>query len=405
MAYKKHEWKARTGTGLNKFRDQNGNIYEFEAAPDEVTQPGTPFSADWMNEMEEGIAAAGITPLVSNAASGATNIVITENAPEAVAANDNYRILFNNAPGAGAKLQLGSTGLYPILNNYTGAPIVSGDIPAGYTADIVFDGTNYILLNALVVSGTPTGYAFFTQNGTFTVPNFVTAIKVSACAAGVGRYAGEYLIDQVYNVTPGQIIELTIGAGNTVIGELATLIAGTVSAAVPTTKLGYAAGYNGGDHTHSYGGQGGFGGAFGYGGGGGGANAGGTSTITGGCSGAGIGGSGAKNSTSASPAIGGGTTGGDGTGIYNKIGYAKGGDAKSGKVIYPGAIIETGNGGGGGSIYGGGGGGNMGGGGGGAGGYGAGAGQNGGIASSGAPNLYGTPSHGMVLIEWGGTVA
>lgn len=60
MAYKKHEWKARQGTGLNKFRDQNGNIYEFEAAPDEVTQPGTPFSAEWMNEMEEGIAAAGI---------------------------------------------------------------------------------------------------------------------------------------------------------------------------------------------------------------------------------------------------------------------------------------------------------------------------------------------------------
>lgn len=402
MAYKKHEWQARQGTGLNKFRDQNGNIYEFETAPDEVTQPGTPFSADWMNEMEDGIAAAGITPLVSTAASGATNIVITENAPETVAANDNYRILFNNAPGAGAKLQLGSTGLYPILNNYTGASIVSGDIPAGYTADIVFDGTSYILLNALVVSGTPTGYAFFTQDGTFTVPNFVTAIKVSACAAGVGRYAGEYLIDQIYNVSPGQIIELTVGAGNTVIGELDTLIAGTVSTAAPTTKLGYAAGYDGGDGYHTTStnyGKKGYGGAFGYGGGGGGYVVGSmvtTQYLAAGGGGAGIGGAGGSSSGGGA---GGGSTGGSG-------GSKNGGDglnATSGKLIYTGKS-DKGTTGGDGSIYGAGGGGGCNsslspGGGGAAGGYGAGGGT---IYGS---DVTGDPSHGMVLIEWGGTVA
>lgn len=421
MAYKKHEWKARQGVGLNKFRDQNGVLYEFESAPDEVTEPGTPFSAEWMNEMEDGIAAAGITPLVSNAASGATNIVITENAPETVAANDNYRILFNNAPGAGAKLQLGSTGLYPILNNYTGAPIVSGDIPAGYTADIVFDGANYILLNALVVSGTPTGYAFFTQDGSFTVPNFVTAIKVSACAAGVGRYAGEYLIDQIYNVTPGQTLELTVGAGNTVIGALATLIAGTVASSQPTTKLGYAAGYNGGNaYTLVYGGYGGFGGAFGYGGGGGG----GTHLYSAAGGGAGIGGEGG-NCSASEGGTGGGTTGGAGADRYGIAGIANGKNALSGKLIYKGAIASNTNGGNGGdgSIYGAGGGGNgqkitgnpgenNSGGGGAAGGYGAGAGQNGGghqesVGDGGGyfSDVYGQPSSGMVLIEWGGTVA
>lgn len=398
MAYKKHEWKARQGVGLNKFRDQNGVLYEFESAPDEVTEPGTPFSSDWMNEMEEGIAAAGITPLVSTAASGATNIVITENAPETVAANDNYRILFNNAPGAGAKLQLGSTGLYPILNNYTGAPIVSGDIPSGYTADIVFDGTSYILLNALVVSGTPTGYAFFTQDGTFTVPNFVNAIKVSACAAGVGRYAGEYLIDQIYNVTPGQTLELTIGAGNTVIGELATLIAGTVASAQPTTKLGYAAGYNGGNGRMTNGSIYGCGGAFGYGGGSGAGNSG-SSTSSAGGGGAGIGGAGGTSS-SANGGSGGGSTGGSGA---DNSSLANGKDAKSGKLIYLGGTIG-GSKGGNGSIYGAGGGGSRynnsaAGGGGAAGGYGAGCGGNG----DGTYNA--DPSHGMVLIEWGGTVA
>lgn len=394
MAYKKHEWQARTGTGLNKFRDQNGNIYEFEAAPDEVTQPGTPFSAEWMNEMEEGIAAAGITPLVSTAASGATNIVITENAPETVAANDNYRIFFANEVGAKATLNLGNTGAHPLLNNYTGAPIVSGDIPAGYTADIVFDGTNYILLNALVVSGTPTGYAFFTQDGTFTVPNFVNAIKVSACAAGAGRYAGEYLIDQVYNVSPGDIIELTIGAGNTVIGELATLIAGTVASSQPTTKLGYAAGYNGGNGRSLA--NGGYGGAFGYGGGG--ATASNTAYGYGGGGGAGIGGNGGAGTTSSGS--GGGSTGGAG----GSASSPNGGDAKNGRLIYIGSTLNDVKGGDG-SIYGGGGGGGKKeavmtpGGGGAAGGYGAGCGGNGdGTYTADA-------SHGMVLIEWGGTVA
>lgn len=60
MAYNKHTWVARQGVGLNKFTDQNGNRYEFTPSPDEVTQPGTPFSAEWMNEMEEQLAKAAV---------------------------------------------------------------------------------------------------------------------------------------------------------------------------------------------------------------------------------------------------------------------------------------------------------------------------------------------------------
>lgn len=60
MAYNKHTWAAREGKGLNKFTDQNGKVYEFTPTPDEVTQPGTPFSAQWMNEMEEQLAKAAV---------------------------------------------------------------------------------------------------------------------------------------------------------------------------------------------------------------------------------------------------------------------------------------------------------------------------------------------------------
>jgi hypothetical protein len=51
---------ARQGIGLNKFTDQNGVKYEFTPSPDEVTQPGTPFSAEWMNEMEEQLEKAAV---------------------------------------------------------------------------------------------------------------------------------------------------------------------------------------------------------------------------------------------------------------------------------------------------------------------------------------------------------
>ena len=319
--------------------------------------------------------------------------------PSTLKAGDRFSVHFTDALKAGASLNINDTGAKVIVNNYTGNLITLGDVPEDYTGDVVYDGAQYLLLNPLVVSGTPTGYAFFTNDGSFTVPNFVNAIKVSACAAGVGRYAGEYIVDQIYSVTPGQMIELTVGSGNTVIGDLATLIAGSVTGATPTTKLGYAAGYNGGNgHNPTYGGgYGGYGGAFGYGGGGGASGYLSSGGIVGG-GGAGIGGAGTSGSGTGS-AAGGGSTGGAGGNAndYN------GGNAKSGKLIYIGATGTYGKGGDG-SIYGAGGGSGSakagsGGSGGAAGGYGAGCGEN--VSHTATAD----PSKGMVLIEWGGTVA
>lgn len=317
--------------------------------------------------------------------------------PSALKAGDRFSVHFADALKAGASLNINSTGAKVIVNNYTGNLITLGDIPEDYTGDVVYDGAQYLLLNPLVVSGTPTGYAFFTNNDSFTVPDFVSAIKVSACAAGVGRYAGEFIVDQIYNVTPGQMIELIVGSGNTVIGDLATLVAGAYAGTQPTTKLGYAAGYKGGQSTSvttGNGGYGGYGGAFGYGGGGGGGK---NSNICGG-GGAGIGGAGGKgDNDNKTGGAGGGTTGGAG-------GSGSGGagsDAKNGNLIYTGGQ-SGGSKGGDGSIYGAGGGGNgtasTYGGGGAAGGYGAGCGWDGNQGAT------GQPSNGMVLIEWGGTV-
>lgn len=352
------------------------------------------------------VSAAGVKYVT---ASGTSAVVVNtpDGLPVQLKDGDRFSVGFTNEVAAKATLNINGIGAYPIIDNYTGAAIVKGDIPADYIGDIMFEDGKFLLLNALRVSGTPTGSAFFTQDGTFTVPNFVTSIKVSACAAGVGRYAGEYLVDQIFNVTPGQIIELTVGAGNTVIGGLSTLIAGTVSSSMPTTKLGYAAGYKGGNGGFDNYTPGGFGGAFGFGGAGGG-----WQIYTGegylyaaGGGGAGMGGNGANGSASGTSyndgGRGGGTTGGKGGDANTFSGVTDGSDATSGKIIYLGDTTSLSKGGGG-SIYGAGGGGGgsktVSGGGGAAGGYGAG----GGVTYNGTG---GQPSNGMVLIEWGGTVA
>ncbi len=59
MAYTKHNWLKRLGTGLNKFKDTiSGQIFAFVNQPDDITQQGTPIREDWLNEMEDGIADA-----------------------------------------------------------------------------------------------------------------------------------------------------------------------------------------------------------------------------------------------------------------------------------------------------------------------------------------------------------
>lgn len=53
--YTKNTWIARTGTDLNRVVDQNGIYYLFEPAPTLIIQQGTPFTAEWMNNIEQGI--------------------------------------------------------------------------------------------------------------------------------------------------------------------------------------------------------------------------------------------------------------------------------------------------------------------------------------------------------------
>ena len=59
MAYTPNTWVARAGTGLNRFSYvMDGDYIYLTPAPESVQQTGTPFSTEWMNHIEQGIADA-----------------------------------------------------------------------------------------------------------------------------------------------------------------------------------------------------------------------------------------------------------------------------------------------------------------------------------------------------------
>lgn len=71
MAYTKNTWLPRIGQGLNKFLDSiSGKTLELTNTPDGVSQEGTPFSAAWMNNLENGVAALHEIPFSALPASG-----------------------------------------------------------------------------------------------------------------------------------------------------------------------------------------------------------------------------------------------------------------------------------------------------------------------------------------------
>ena len=78
MAYTPHVWVPRLGSNLNRFTKANetATSVDLTNAPEIVTQAGTPFSTDIMNEMEEGItdANAGIGLLATCDTAAATQI-------------------------------------------------------------------------------------------------------------------------------------------------------------------------------------------------------------------------------------------------------------------------------------------------------------------------------------------
>lgn len=152
------------------------------------------------------------------------------------------------------------------LKTLTGSGI---QCPQKKTTLIRGDGSN-ILSDVSIQRGCQT----FTTNGSFTVPDGVTTIYVSGSAggggggggysssnSGQGGGAGQSIMKQPYQVSPGDVIAITIGStgsaggvgaaggqgGNTVIGALATLNGGGGGNPGAASEGGKSAGLPGGN--------------------------------------------------------------------------------------------------------------------------------------------------------------
>jgi len=115
---------------------------------------------------------------------------------------------------------------------------------------------------SVTVNPVPSGVSEFTSNSTFTVPNGVSQIKVTACAAGGGGGkgnsngsgggggGGDAVVNKIYSVTAGSNIGITVGSGATIIGSLLTLNPGSKGgdgAGINKSTGGKAGGSGGGD--------------------------------------------------------------------------------------------------------------------------------------------------------------
>jgi hypothetical protein len=101
MAYTKTEWKARQGTGLNRFteNERSGDAFLLTNTPYSVTEPGTSFSAENMNHIEQGISDAheAITAVDEKAAQINTKVDSLENLGHFVGSFDTFQQLPENA--------------------------------------------------------------------------------------------------------------------------------------------------------------------------------------------------------------------------------------------------------------------------------------------------------------------
>jgi len=187
-------------------------------------------------------------------------------------------------------------GLGPkVIKKQTGVALVANDIITNQIVDLVYDGTDFILLNENIIklhdhSGSETG-------GLVAYPIYSDGNDGAFSSGGSGNIDGDILNHTTYTVNSGHTLTINTGKGIIVIASESITIAGTIDA----SGLGEAGGVTDNDGVSS---------SFGSGtGGGGGADGAGATggdggdatfmhrTLAGGAKGTGIGGNGANGAS------------------------------------------------------------------------------------------------------------
>lgn len=162
MAYTKNTWVDRVAVGDNKFTDQNGNNYEFTPNPDSVSQAGTPFSAAWMNHIEQGIADAVPQERTINGYNLSANRTLTahdvgapvvyssvKNIP-GITTSDNLLVIVRDRMASESILMDAWVGSG--VAGYSAYTTLTNDLPTPYGCLLIFHG-NSVYPNYLVFIG------------------------------------------------------------------------------------------------------------------------------------------------------------------------------------------------------------------------------------------------------------
>lgn len=150
MAYAKNTWLPRIGQGLNKFLDSiSGKTLELTNTPDSVSQEGTPFSAAWMNNIEDGIAALHEIPFSALPASGTA---LTAQGAYTVPASSPVTSYVFAAPAQGWAHGTFFTGSSVSISFASGAQFLSDPPSLDPSTQYEFDVLNGVWIVAEVVS-------------------------------------------------------------------------------------------------------------------------------------------------------------------------------------------------------------------------------------------------------------
>lgn len=258
MQYNRNTWSPRIGEGLNKYTDAiSGKTLQLTPAPDSIIEPGTPFTADWMNNIEQGLAnasaaantwiASQVTAVdaeafqydltIANYIPAVGNVIVFQAPSDA---GESFLFTINGAgPSSGTWYQVAFADLsVDVTGAWVGTVmlnvIVSGVVgETGNTLAFVAAGgsgggskVNFTYTGSSQMFGDETkGYAEFYTSGVLTF-NTDVAVDIFLVGGGAGTHiaaspawgtsggGGGYTASfYTINFTKGQEIPVTIGAG------------------------------------------------------------------------------------------------------------------------------------------------------------------------------------------------
>lgn len=194
-----------------------------------------------------GAATTAAMALVNTTAStdGITYTITPNPANASYTTSEWWPVLFNIVGGVSPTLNVNGLGAVALVQyDYTGAK-VTPTITAGMQTDVMYDGTNMVIIDPLPQppqsTAQPHGNSVFSSNGTFVVPDGVTAVKVTCVGAGggggLGTFSGGESTFSVNGGTGGSG-GIAIGTGAVTPGASITIVVGAGGGVNPATPGG-----------------------------------------------------------------------------------------------------------------------------------------------------------------------